>query len=99
MANAKSSARTLNDFRAAHDRDVIVPRKIKDALATMAKKHREHFEYESDFVKLAGISQTDLGAFREQFADHVVVTANVHGKSSKRVWFATAAAAKAARRE
>ena len=30
---AKAKARTLTDFRAAHDRNVIIPNKIKAALA------------------------------------------------------------------
>lgn len=83
----KTSAKTLADFRAAHDRNVIVPAKIKKALADLEKAGAENWLYESDFIKLAGISQTDIGMFREQFADHIVETT---GRNSKRVWFASA---------
>ena len=82
-----SKARTLADFRAAHDKNVIVPTKIRAALADMEKEHVENWLYEADFIKRAGISQTDASMFREHFSDHVVETS---GKTSKRVWFASA---------
>jgi hypothetical protein len=96
---AKVQAKTLADFRAAHDKNVIIPNKIRDALAKMAKIHPEQYEYEAEFIKLAGISQTDLGNFRTKFEKHIVVTSAVGGRSGKRVWFATEKAAKAARGE
>lgn len=83
----KAQARTLADFRAAHDKNVIVPSKIRAALAEMEKEHAENWMYESDFIKRAGISQTDASMFRDHFADHVVETS---GKTSKKVWFASA---------
>lgn len=83
---AKASGRTLADFRAAHDKNVIVPAKIQKALTDMEKESPENWAYEGDFIKRAGISQTDAGMFREQFTDHIVETS---GKTSKRVWFAS----------
>lgn len=93
MATAKPK-KDLSAFRAAHDKNVIVPKKINDAFESM-KKAGDEFEYEGDFVKRAGLSQTDLGAFREQFADHIVET---KGKSAKRAWFFDTKTAAAARK-
>lgn len=84
---AKPTAKTLNDFRAAHDKNVIVPTKIRAALKEMLDEGPENWSYESDFIRRAGISQTDIGMFRDHFSDHVVETS---GKHAKRVWFADA---------
>lgn len=88
------TAKSLADFRAAHDKNVIVPSKIKKALEAMEKDGPENWAYEADFIKAAGISQTDVSMFREQFAAHVVETG---GKSPKKVWFASAKIAAKAR--
>lgn len=90
----KTPGKTLADFRAAHDRNVIVPAKIRKALAEMEAEHAENWDYELDFMRRAGLSQTDMGAFRPQFADHVV---EVSGKNPKKVWFASAKIAERAR--
>lgn len=90
----KPAARTLDDFRAAHDRNVIVPAKIRKALADMEAEHGESWEYELDFMRRAGISQTDVGMFRPQFEAHVVETG---GRNPKKVWFASAKVAEKAR--
>lgn len=82
---SKSTVKTLDDFRAAHDKNVIVPTKIKAALEAMLKEGPENWHYEADFIRLAQISQTDMGMFRDHFSEHVVETS---GKSAKRVWFA-----------
>ena len=94
MATAKAK-RGLAEFRGLHDRSVIVPAKLKGALEALEKEHGpEGWEYEGEFQKRAGISQTDLGKYREGFVDHIVETT---GKAAKRVWFATKAAATKAR--
>ena len=77
----------LQTFREAHDPNVIVPKKIRAALETLLKEHKEAWRYESQFCTLAGISNTHLGAFRDQFAEHIVETG---GRNPKRVWFADA---------
>ena len=89
-----ASGKTLADFRAAHDRNVIVPAKIRKALEEMGAEHAENWEYELDFMRRAGISQTDMGMFRPQFADHIV---EVGGKNPKKVWFASTKVAEKAR--
>lgn len=85
-----SKAKTLADFKAAHDPNVIVPSKIRVALATIEKDGPENWVYELDFVKLAGISTTQLAAFRDQFAAHIVEAPATQGKSTKRVYFGNA---------
>jgi hypothetical protein len=52
----------------------------------METEHPENWLYEGEFMKRAGISQTDLGMFRDQFAEHVIETS---GRNAKKVWFAS----------
>jgi hypothetical protein len=85
MATAKP--RTLADFRAAHDPDVIVPNKIRVALEKVGAAGPENFEYEMEFAKLAGISVNQLAAYRDQFAKHIVETGGTHGRKGKLVYF------------
>ena len=82
-----TKAKTLEDFRAAHDKNVIVPNKIREALAQLQKVGPEHYEYENEFIKLAGISQTDMGMFRDQFSDYFLETPRTNGGRQRRVWF------------
>lgn len=87
-------AKTLADFRAAHDPNVIVPTKIRNALAQMEKEGGpENWEYEGDFIKRSGVSQGQMGQFRSEFEAHVVETASNNGRAAKRVWIANAKAA------
>jgi hypothetical protein len=84
--------KTLADLRAIHDRDVVVPNKIKAAIAQLVASGDE-WAYEHDFMKLLvpNISQTDMGKYRDQFRDFWVDMPSMHGKSGvRRVWFATA---------
>lgn len=89
-----AKAKTLADFRAAHDKSVVIPNKINVALAAMLKEGAENFEYEADILRRAGVSTTDLAMFRDRFAEHIV---EVGGKNPKRVWFADPKVAKKAR--
>jgi hypothetical protein len=74
--------KSIADFRASHDKNFIVPLKIREAL----KKIGDGWEYESDLMKIAGLSTTDLARFRDQFESHIVMTT---GKNPKRVWCGT----------
>lgn len=85
-----AKAKTLADFKAAHDPNVIVPSKIRAALAAIEKEGPENWLYELDFLKLAGLSTTQLAMFRDQFAAHIVEATASHGKSLKRVYFGNA---------
>jgi hypothetical protein len=90
-----SKIKTLADFRSAHDPNVIVPNKIRAAFAAMLKEGAEQWDYEGDFTKRADISQTQLGAFRELFIDHIIeAPSGSAGRTGRRVWFADAKIAK-----
>jgi hypothetical protein len=85
MAN---KPKTLADFKAAHDPNVIVPNKIRATLAAIEKTGPEHYEYEGDFLKLSGLSTTQLAMFRDQFAAYIVEAPMGNGrKSVKRCYF------------
>ena len=84
-ATPRASGKSLEEFRSAHDKNYIVPKKIKDALSKMG----DSWEYEIDFIKTAGITTTDLVTFREQFENHIVAV-KVNGSSHKKnVWAGT----------
>jgi hypothetical protein len=79
--NGKSDSkkgRSLDEFRAQHDKDFIVPARIKEGL----KQLGDGWAYEMEFVKLAGVSLGDLGNYREAFAEHVVIVR----RDGKRAW-------------
>lgn len=90
MASSKSpvkrAGKSLDEFRAAHDPNYIVPRKIKDGLAQLG----DSWEYEVPFLRLCGLSVTQLANFREQFEEFYVAT---KGKNPKRCWAGTKATA------
>jgi hypothetical protein len=48
------------------------------------------WQYEVEFLRFAGLSTTDLAAYREEFIEHTV---NVGGRTPRRVWVGTKAAA------
>lgn len=79
---APKAGRTLQDFRAEHDKSFIVPQRIRDAL----KKLGNGWEYEVGFLRLAQLSTTDLAAYRDEFEDYIVI---VGGRNTKRIWAGT----------
>lgn len=86
----------MADFRAAHDKDTIIPNRIRAALAKMQADHgKEHYEYQRDFIVLAGVNQNDLSKYADQFAEHIVI-AKAHGArgTNKVAWFGNAASAR-----
>lgn len=88
MATAK---RTLADLSAAHDKKIIVPNRIRAALAVLVDSGND-WVYESDFLKLASppISGADISKYRGKFLDFWHETPATNGKSSARkVWFAS----------
>lgn len=100
MKTASTSGRSVATFRAAHNRNVVIPNKIRAALAKMEADHGpEHYEYESDFIKLAGIGGSDLNGHRDAFVAHIVEAKPIgmgNSRGVRRAWFATVKAAKAA---
>jgi hypothetical protein len=84
----KKAGRTLTEFRAAYDKDTIIPGKIKAALKALGNG----WEYEVGFAKLAGVSLADLGNYRDQFSPYVIAL-----KETRRAWAGSMATAKAMR--
>jgi hypothetical protein len=87
--NAPAKGKSLDEFRAAHDKNFIVPQKIKAGLVKLG----DSWMYEMEFMKLCGLSTTDLAMFREEFKAYYVEV----GRSSKRVWAGTPQFAKVLR--
>lgn len=76
--------KTLAAFQAVHDKNFVIPEKIKAGLAKLGK---DGWDYEPEFIRSCGVSVTDFARFREEFADFYV---NIGGsKSSKRAWAGT----------
>jgi len=73
--------KTRDDFRAAHDRSFIVPQKIEAAIKQLGA---DHWEYEAEFLRVAGISTAELGRYRSQF-EKSVVAVRVNG-ATRYVW-------------
>lgn len=94
----KAAPRTVASFRAEHDKDVIVPNKIRKALEAILAEGPEHHEYETEFVRRASVSIGELAAYRNQFEDHIVEAPH-QGKASKRIWFGSAKVARKLRGE
>ena len=87
--------KTLAQFQQTYDRNVIVPRKIDDAL----KRLGDGWETEMEFMKAAGVSNVELAAFRDNYADYIVVVASATGSPNrKRIWFGSKTAASVARK-
>jgi hypothetical protein len=87
--------KTMADLRAAHDRTVIVPNRIREALAAL-KASGDVWTYEADFQALMKppIANGDISRYRDGFADFWAELPSTGGKiRAKRVWFATKAAA------
>lgn len=78
-----SGGKSLSEFRATHDKSFIVPEKIRTGLRKLGA---DHWEYETTFAKIAGVSITDLGTFRDLFADFVVEIR----RDRKRIWAGSA---------
>ena len=81
MTPSNAKARSLADFRETYDKDTIIPKKLDAAIAELG----DGWLYESEFVKLAGVSYMDLTAFRDAYSTHIVYIK----RDSKRVWAGT----------
>lgn len=82
---AKPQVKDLAAFRAAHDKNFIIPSRLRAALDKLG---RDGWEYELPFQKAAGVSTTDGARFREQF-DKFIVTVD-----GKRIYCGSEALAK-----
>lgn len=94
MAKAKSKvkpkARTAADFRAAHDRDTVIPNKIRAGLAKLLEVGPEHYEYDDGFRALCGLQAAELSNYRNQFAHNWFIAPKTGPTPEKRVWFGNA---------
>lgn len=79
------AGRSLDEFRSQHDKDFIVPQRIREGLKALGSG----WDYEVQFAKIAGVSLLDLAAYRDAFADHVVQVK----RDGKRAWAGTKATA------
>jgi hypothetical protein len=61
--------RSLSEFKQTVDKDTIVPSRIREGLKVIGAMG---WVYEVEFCKLAKISSSDLGNYRDSFADFVV---------------------------
>lgn len=78
---SEKSGRSIAEFRSAHDKDFIVPKKIRDVLKQLGNS----WVYEGEFLKISGLSTTDLANYREEFLDDHTVMVD----RTKRVWCGT----------
>lgn len=76
---AVARGRSLDEFRATYDKDTIIPQKIDAAIAELGK---DGWAYEMEFVKLAGVGLSQLAAYRDAYAEHIVTL----NRESKRAW-------------
>lgn len=77
----KTTGKTLADFRAVHDKNFVVPQKIK---AGLEKLGAEGWEYEIEFIKTCGVGPSDFANFREQYEEFYVELGSAD--RGKRVW-------------
>jgi hypothetical protein len=70
-----------DEFRAAHDKSFIIPNRIREGIK---KLNPAGCADEIDFLKLAGLSTTDLARFRHLFEENIVNVGTE--RQPKRVW-------------
>ncbi len=87
MTSKEKTGRSLDKFRELHDKSYIVPKRIRDALKDLGNG----WLYELEFMKLAGISSTDIGAYRDGFEEFWFMASHAGRNSAKRVWCGTKA--------
>lgn len=88
-----TKARTAADFRAAHDKSVIVPNQIRKGLKALLAIGKQHYEYDEGFRALCGCQAADLSDYRDlpEFRKHWFITpGSSKNKGGKRVWFGDA---------
>jgi 7-cyano-7-deazaguanine synthase in queuosine biosynthesis len=85
----KVPVRSMSEFRQTYDLETIVPQRVNAALKELAGG----WLYVVEFAKLAGVTTTQLSAFRDRYAKHIVAV-----KDSRRVWVVRPALAEEMRR-
>lgn len=86
-ATKLASTGGLDSFRNQFDKRVIVPNKVRAALAAMLNVSPEAWLEENDFAEKAGVTKEELRPHREEFDRHIVEV-KLKGRSApKRIWF------------
>jgi hypothetical protein len=80
-----TKGKSIEAFRASHDKAYFVPKKIAAALAALG----DSWEYEGEFIKRCQLSTTDFAAHRDEFKDYFFETSSTGGNRGKRVWAGT----------
>jgi hypothetical protein len=90
--STKPKPRTVADFKAAHDRDTIIPNKIRAGLAKLLEMGPEHYEYAEQFRALCGLQSAELAQYKGLFKRHWFVAQSMSsgGAREKQVWFGDA---------
>ena len=78
--NTKLVGRSEDEWTKLHDPNYIIPKRIEDGIKALGKG----WLYEGDFLRLISISPTQLAAFRDRYADHVVT---LGGRNPRRAWW------------
>jgi hypothetical protein len=87
----------LAAFKSTHDPKVVVPNKIRAALANMSKANPESWLPEDEFIDQAGVSKEEMRTNREAFDEHIVEVKRKGRGTPARFWFADVKVAAKAR--
>ena len=79
-ASAGAGTMGLEEFRAAHDKSFIVPKRIQEALDSLGP---DKCMYESDFIRKVNVSTNELAQYRDMFAAFWLPTTR---DGRRRVW-------------
>lgn len=79
---AKPVGKTSAEFLKTYDKSTIVPAKIREALDKLGKSWLSDL----DFMRMAGVSPTDMTHFCDEFEEYVVVVTE-NGRKGRRIWF------------
>ena len=82
---APAKGKSLTAFRDEYDKDTVVPRKIRAALASLGAG----WEYEVQFSRAAGVGLADLATYRTAFSEFIVQL-----PGGRRAWAGKATASK-----
>lgn len=84
---AAPTKRNLDDFRKVYDKSLIIPARIKAALADLG----DAWETEQEFLRRVACSTTEFARYRDPFIEHSVEIprSRANGSQAKRVWAGT----------
>lgn len=75
----RKGSKGLKDFRSLFDKSFIIPNRIREGLKNLGPNG---WEYEAQFAKASGVSLADLSAYRDEFAEYIVVV----NRDGRRAW-------------